>query len=53
VILVFQVITTGKNYNIPSGYCYAFPVICKNFDYEIVDNLALNDFVKEKMEISF
>lgn len=48
-----QVITDGKHYGIPKGYCYAFPVRCKDFEYEIVENLALSEFVKEKMQQSF
>ena len=33
------VLTDGTAYDVPEGYCFAMPVRCKNFEYEIVKGL--------------
>lgn len=35
--------TDGDCYNIPEGLVFCLPVKCKNFEYEIVKNLKLNE----------
>jgi len=37
------VYSDGKHYGIPEDLFYSFPVICKNGDYEIVEDLELNE----------
>lgn len=44
------VITDGTHYDIPKDLCYSFPIKCKgNFDYEVVKNLRIDDFSREKL----
>jgi len=44
------VVSDGKSYDIPSEVVYSFPVVCKpNFKYEIVKNLKIDQFSRDKM----
>jgi len=40
------------SYGIPEGLTYSFPVTCKNGEYEIVQGLEIDDFSRERMEIT-
>ncbi|MGB5605544.1 MAG: malate dehydrogenase [Gammaproteobacteria bacterium] len=42
-------IPSDGSYGISEGIIYSFPVICKNGDYSIVQNLEINAFSQEKM----
>ena len=45
--------SNGEVYGIPAGLMYSFPIRSHgNGDYEIVKDLQLSDFAKEKMKIS-
>ena len=46
------VISDGTKYGIPEWICFSMPVFCKDFDYEVVDGLHLDEFAKEKIELS-
>lgn len=37
------------SYGIEEGLVYSYPVVCKNGDYEIVQNLTISDYSREKM----
>jgi len=45
------VISNGE-YNIEKGIIYSFPVITKNGNWEIVLGLSIDDFSREKMDLS-
>jgi len=38
------------SYGITEGLIYSFPCVCKNGDWEIVQNLEINEFSRRKME---
>lgn len=38
------------SYGIEKGLIYSFPCVCKNGDWEIVQDLEINDFSREKMQ---
>lgn len=44
--------STGS-YGIPAGVIYSFPVVCKNGQYQIVQDLAISDKDSEKMQRSY
>lgn len=46
------VYTESEVYGVPTGLFYSLPVTCKNFDYEVVQGVQLNDFSVSKMKIS-
>jgi malate dehydrogenase len=37
------------SYGMPEGLVYSFPVTCRNGDYEIVRDLEINDFSRQRM----
>jgi malate/lactate dehydrogenase len=47
------VISDGNSYGIPKGIGFSLPCYTKNFDYQVIDNLELEDFTKKKLEISY
>ena len=49
---VSMAVPSDGSYGIEEGLIFSFPVRCDNGDWEIVDNLELNDFQKEKLEIT-
>ena len=49
---VSMAIPSDGSYEISKGIIYSFPVICENGSYSIVQNLEINEFSKECMEIS-
>jgi len=40
------------SYGIPEGLTYSFPVTCSNGEYKIVQGLEIDDFSRERMEIT-
>ena len=44
--------SSDGSYGISSGLIYSYPVICRNGGYEIVQNLEINAYSKEKMKIT-
>ena len=45
-------IPSNGSYGISEGIIYSFPVICQNGSYSIVENLEIDEFSKECMEIT-
>jgi malate dehydrogenase len=43
-------VPTDGSYGIPEGLIYSFPVTCSNGDYQIVQDLEIDAFSREKME---
>lgn len=43
-------VATDGSYGVEQGIFYGYPVICKNGDYEIVRNLEVDDFSRERMQ---
>jgi malate dehydrogenase len=43
-------IPADGSYGIEPGVVYSFPVRCKGGDYEIVQDLAISDFSRERMQ---
>jgi len=45
------VVSDGTHYDVPTEVVYSFPVVCKpGFKYEIVKDLKIDEFSKEKMD---
>ena len=43
----------GKHYGVPEGLVYSFPLKCSgNFKFEVVGNLTIDNFSREKMELT-
>ena len=49
---VSMAIPSDGSYGISKGIIYSFPVTCQNGTYSIVQNLEIDDFSKECMEIT-
>ena len=49
---VSMAIPSDGSYGISKGIIYSFPVTCENGSYSIVQNLEIDDFSKESMEIT-
>ena len=45
-------VPSDGSYGIQEGLIYSYPVVCKNGDYEIVQGLAVDDFIAGKMKES-
>lgn len=45
-------IVSDGSYGITEGLFYSFPVICTDGDYEIVHDLAINSFSRDRMQIT-
>lgn len=43
-------VPSDGSYGVPEGLVYSFPVICRDGDYHIVQDLEINAFSREKME---
>ena len=37
---------------IPAGVIYGYPVTCRDGDYQIVQGLAINDFSRQRMDVT-
>jgi NAD-dependent malate dehydrogenase len=47
------IVSDGNHYNIPAGLVYSFPVTIKpNFHHQVVKSLKIDEFSKEKMNIT-
>ena len=42
-------VPSDGSYGIPEGVIYGFPTICANGDYQIIQDLEINDFSRSKM----
>lgn len=45
-------VPSDGSYGIPEGLMYSFPVTCKDGDYKIVQGLEIDDFSRDRMEIT-
>lgn len=48
--IVSMGIPADGSYGVAEGIMFSYPVICKNGDYEIVQDLEIDDFSREKMQ---
>ncbi|XP_048357681.1 malate dehydrogenase, cytoplasmic [Sphaerodactylus townsendi] len=46
------VISDGNSYGIPEDLIYSFPVVIKNRSWKFVEGLPINDFSREKMDLT-
>jgi malate dehydrogenase (NAD) (EC 1.1.1.37) len=45
-------VRSDGSYGIAEGLIYSFPVRCANGQYEIVQGLSVDDFSRERMQIT-
>ena len=45
-------VPSDGSYGIGEGVIYSYPCVCKNGDYEIVQNLQIDEFSREKMLVT-
>ena len=45
-------VPSDGSYGVSEGLTYSFPVTCKNGEYEIVQGLEIDEFSRERMEIT-
>jgi len=51
--LISMAVCSDGSYGIKKGLIFSFPVLCKgNFEYEIVQGLEIDDFSREKLNIT-
>ena len=50
---VSMAVPSDGSYGIPAGVIYGYPVTCKGGDYQIVQDLAINDFSRGKMDATY
>lgn len=48
--VISMAIPSDGSYGIAPGIIYSYPVVCKDGDYEIVQDLEVNDFSRAKMD---
>ncbi|XP_035128349.1 malate dehydrogenase, cytoplasmic isoform X2 [Callithrix jacchus] len=46
------VISDGNSYGVPDDLLYSFPVVIKNKTWKFVEGLPVNDFSREKMDLT-
>jgi malate/lactate dehydrogenase len=46
------IINEEGHYGLPKDICFSLPVRCKNFDYEIVTGLKIDEFSQSKINIT-
>lgn len=46
---VSMAVPSDGSYGVEKGLIYSYPVVCKDGDYEIVQDLEVSDFIKGKM----
>lgn len=46
------IISDGNSYGVPDDLLYSFPVTIKNKTWKIVEGLPINDFSREKMDLT-
>lgn len=49
---VSMAVASDGSYGIAEGVVYSYPVICRDGDYKIVQNLAVDDFSHQRMDAS-
>ena len=49
---VSMAIPSDGSYGVTEGIIYSFPVKCEDGSYSIVQNLVIDDFIKESMKIT-
>jgi malate dehydrogenase len=49
---VSMAVPSDGSYGISEGVIYSYPCVCKNGRYEIVQGLPIDDFSREKMQIT-
>lgn len=49
---ISMAVPSDGSYGIPAGLTYSFPVTCSNGEYNIVQGLEIDDFSRERMEIT-
>jgi malate dehydrogenase len=49
---VSMAVPSDGSYGISEGVIYSYPCVCKNDRYEIVQGLPIDDFSREKMQIT-
>jgi malate dehydrogenase len=49
---VSMAIPSDGSYGIPEGVIYSYPCVCKNGKYEIVQGLDIDDFSRERMQLT-
>ena len=49
---VSMAVPSDGSYGIDPGVIYSYPCICRNGQYEIVQNLPIDDFSREKMRVT-
>ena len=47
------VITDGKSYGLPAGVGFSLPCRTNNFDYNIVEDLVLDEFTKKRLQLNY
>lgn len=45
-------IPSDGSYGIPEGVIYSYPVVCHGGQYEIVQGLAINEFSRQRMDVT-
>ena len=45
-------IPSDGSYGIGEGVIYSYPCVCKGGDYEIVQGIEIDDFSRERMQIT-
>ena len=50
-IISMGIMSKGE-YGIPEGLWTSLPVVCKNFEYKVVEGLNLTDFCRERIEVT-
>jgi malate dehydrogenase len=49
---VSMAVPSDGSYGIPEGVIYSYPVTCKNGEYSIVQGLQVNEFSRERMQLT-
>jgi malate dehydrogenase len=49
---VSMAVPSDGSYGISAGVMYSYPCVCKNGQYEIVQGITIDDFSREKMQIT-
>jgi malate dehydrogenase len=45
-------VVSDGSYGVPEGLVFSFPVVCENFEFNIVKGLEQSDFCKERLHIA-
>jgi malate dehydrogenase len=50
---VSMAVPSDGSYGIPAGVIYSYPVTCQNGQYTIVQGLAIDDFSRSRMQVTY